>query len=52
MQVKEEAIWSITNLSLMSQYYEERFNIAAHALLEIVKVERIDNLAALLNLKE
>lgn len=50
-QMKEEAIWSITNLSMLSSMYESEFSYAAKALMDIVCISKIDNLASLLNLK-
>lgn len=52
MQVKEEAVWTITNLSFFSAHFESEFQVAAEAMMEILKVDKIDNLAAILNLKQ
>ncbi|TNV80522.1 hypothetical protein FGO68_gene17177 [Halteria grandinella] len=52
MQVQEEAVWSITNLSFYSSQFEGEFQVAAQALLQLLRVGRIDNLAAILNLKQ
>ncbi len=50
--MKEEAVWTITNLALKSSEYESEFEEVARAMIEIVKLNKIDNLGALLNLKE
>ncbi len=51
MQVKEEAIWTITNLSIFSQSFESEFTFAAIELMKIIAVDKIDNLQSWLNLK-
>jgi hypothetical protein len=52
MQVKEESIWAITNLSTVSSDYEGEFEYAVRAIVEIIKLQKIDNLSALLSLKQ
>ena len=36
IQVKEEAVWIITNLALFSQYYEDEFAFALEALMKVI----------------
>ena len=49
--MKEEAVWTITNLSMVSSMYEREFEEAANALMEFIKIDKIDNLASVLNIK-
>lgn len=51
-QMKEEAVWTITNLSMVSSMYEGEFEQAASILMEYLKEDKIDNLASVLNLKQ
>ncbi len=50
-QVKEEAVWVVTNLSMFSSQFQAEFEIVACAMIQVILLDKIDNLAALLNLK-
>jgi len=50
--VTEEAIWTVTNLSMLAPQYEEDFMSAVVALLQIMECQKMDNLNSLLNLKQ
>jgi hypothetical protein len=42
LQVKEEAVWIITNLAVLSQQYESEFMIAVEALMLIIQTTKHD----------
>jgi hypothetical protein len=48
--VTEEAIWCVSNMSMLSSMYEEDFSYAASAMLTILRSDKIDNLSSRLNL--
>ena len=50
--IKEEAIWAFTNLSILSSPDELEFLPAAYSLMKMIRLEKIDNLGSLLNLKQ
>ena len=51
LQVKEEAVWTITNLAILSQYYVGEFVIALEALMKIIQTSRAENLQSWLVLQ-